>query len=203
MLRTLFNVLLVLTAAVSIGGWADRRGLLDSVWRRTLPVETLQPKPDAQARAASMLESRLASLNRDEDELLSQQAKGNEQRSSLGGELAGHLAGRHSEDCDVTSLMAKDPVASALILSIAAEESRAGNVEERLESSRAEVARVQGRLIAVRNGVVEAQSEASSPLAQIGSSKTQGNEEQQQYVRILNEALRQASKGESDGKRRD
>ena len=46
MLKFTLRILFVLFAAAALGGWADRRGFLNSFWDTTMPVTTFQAAPD-------------------------------------------------------------------------------------------------------------------------------------------------------------
>ena len=189
MLKLTMHILALSAAAVAIGGWLDRRGHLTPLWLALSPPVMLPPAPDARVAAAEKLGARLAQVKSETAQGQLRTRENRHRLEHLRMQLAQRFASHPPPGDQATQIMEGDPIAAALILSIAAEQHRGEALDQQSLALAQLQAQLEARLIALSNGVAVEQLQLDSPLQQLRLTASEADDQQRRYGAIVRAAL--------------
>jgi len=190
MLRALTKTTCLVAGVFCLVALADRRNLTRPLWDKILPEVVLARQPSPCEAQTKEVEGRVETLAREIAALEKAAIVSREKRRGLLVRLRNQVG---TDDATLLSnverLTREDPVASALVRAIDAEDQRERDLARQLDDARAKRAQLEARLIALRNGVSQVEPhEPMRPSEQL-RAKGAGETAADRHRRIVREAM--------------
>ena len=190
MLRVLTKTTCILSGAFCVVALADSRNLTRPLWDKVLPEVVLARQPSPCETQTKEIEDRVETLAREIAALEQAASVSREKRRGLLVRLRNQVGTDDATGLsNVEGLTNEDPVASALVRAIDAEDQREQDLARQLDDARAKRAQLEARLIALRNGVSQVEPyEPARPSEQLRAEGT-GETAADRHRRIVREVM--------------
>ena len=192
MLRSILNMLFMLSAVLSIVCFADRYNFTDIVWEKTLPVTILPRKLSPSETALLGIDSQINAANIHMDEIKQKSRDEEAQRSKMLASLTEQCNMKKiNYETDVAEIM-KDPFAAATIRSIATSDDNLSELQMELSALEKAWRQFEAHKIAIQNGVsLEALRTNKTPSERIRFNEDMADySRNKHYKKIVHEALK-------------
>ena len=187
MIGKLAKVIWVLAGLFCLLALADRWEWTQPLWEKVLPEVVLARRPSPSEIQISQLCKRMSALKRKITDIAQAKADSTTKRHDLLERLSAGIS-TEGPIPEVEQLMKNDPVATALVWSVDAEDRRLLELERDLTKQTAELARLEARVIALRNGVSQVDPAESVKPSDELRAENSGETDYDRYRRIICEA---------------
>lgn len=188
MIRTLATAMCVLSGLFCVAALADRWGLTQPLWQRTLPETVLPRRPSASDTRIRELESQMKTLRQRIETTEEARSRAKAEGEDLLRQLRQRLRDARRVPVEPQRLMEGDAVAAALIRAIDAQDRKAAAFRAKTGELEAELDRLQARRIALRTGLsLVGTTQSPSPSEAMGAEEPR-EEAIIRYKRIIRDA---------------
>lgn len=187
MIARIAKLTTLIAAIFCVLALADRMDLTRPIWQKVRAEILLPRQPSPEERSRATLEGRIRQIEQQLATTEGVRKDLSQKRESLLGQLRARTRGSLGQDpAGVDTWMRQDPIAAALLRAIDAGDQRDEELSKEVAALRTQMAEMEGKLIALNNGIsTDTYEEPIGPAEQMELQRQPAESRQQRYVRIL------------------